>query len=603
MSWKWQFAALGLILVSFVSAMLLDRMASSSAIASSNSTSTPLLTFVEVQKDGVYGVDGLYEATSVAVSPDGKHVYATGSFEDEVAVFSRNPMTGALNFVEVQKRGVGGVDGLENPITVTVSPDGGHLYVTGQHDAVAAVFSVGPWTVTKTSDTNDGVCDSDCSLREAIAVASPGDTVSVPAGTYTLTLGSELAIDKDLALIGAGAATTIIEAFGTRRQVDPSSVPKLRIFNVSCCVVAIYGVTIRHGDVTLEGGAILNYGTLNLTDSVVSDNISIGKGGGIANHAVLTILNSTIRGNLATSSAATRSGGGIWNGDQATLEVTNSTISGNSAIGPGGGIFDSGVTVAISNSTISSNVSDTSGGGISSENSALTMTNSTISGNRATLNGGGIRAVFHNAPKPLTEFRIINSTVVGNSALGGGGGIWAHSTTTVFNTIIANSLTGGDCQIDQLGSKTLYTFGTNLASDGTCFHSWDTQQIQGVDPLLGPLQDNGGPTFTHALLPGSQAIDSGSEYFDWGPTWKFPTTDQRGVLRPKGAANDIGAFEFDPAAIPTATPRRRQRPRQHQLRQLPARLKLFRASPAGDSSCWPPPSPPSCSAGLGSEGE
>ncbi len=107
----------------------------------SRNTTTGALTFVEVQKDGVGGVDGLNGAYSVSVSPDGKHLYAAGAFDDAVAVFSRNSTTGALTFVEVQKDGVGGVDGLDLAVSVTVSPDGKHLYAAGAGDDAVAVLS------------------------------------------------------------------------------------------------------------------------------------------------------------------------------------------------------------------------------------------------------------------------------------------------------------------------------------------------------------------------------------------------------------------------------------------------------------------------------
>ena len=102
----------------------------------------PFLTFVEVHKDGVGRVDGLDGADSVTVSPDGSHLYAAGFDDDALAVFSRNSTTGALTFLEVQVDGVAGVDGLDYAYSVTVSPDGKHLYVAAWIDDAVAVFSV-----------------------------------------------------------------------------------------------------------------------------------------------------------------------------------------------------------------------------------------------------------------------------------------------------------------------------------------------------------------------------------------------------------------------------------------------------------------------------
>jgi 6-phosphogluconolactonase (cycloisomerase 2 family) len=97
---------------------------------------TGMLTFVEVQRDGAGGVDGLHGAVSLAISPDGKHLYVAGQLDDAVAVFGRDPNSGALAFVEVHKYGVGGVDGLNDATSLTVSPDGKNLYATGGGDSV-----------------------------------------------------------------------------------------------------------------------------------------------------------------------------------------------------------------------------------------------------------------------------------------------------------------------------------------------------------------------------------------------------------------------------------------------------------------------------------
>ncbi|MBI1878840.1 MAG: beta-propeller fold lactonase family protein [Chloroflexi bacterium] len=110
------------------------------AVFSRNAT-TGKLTFVEVKKDGVGGVDGLNGAASVAVSPDSESVYVSSALDNAVAVFSRNPITGALTFVEFEQDGVGGVDGLNFSQGVTVSPDSNHVYVTGRQDNAVAVFS------------------------------------------------------------------------------------------------------------------------------------------------------------------------------------------------------------------------------------------------------------------------------------------------------------------------------------------------------------------------------------------------------------------------------------------------------------------------------
>ena len=366
-------------------------------------------------------------------------------------------------------------------------------------------------TVAKTGDTSDGVCDADCSLREAIAAADSGDTIIIPVGIYTLTMGTELIIDKSLTLIGAGFSDTIIEAAALSpipNPNEPIEVADFRVFNILAGHnVSISSLTIRHGKTTSgNGGGIRNRGTLTLTNAIVSRNFAY-QGGGIGNEANLTVTDSTIRGNTAQTP-----GGGINNWGALTLR--NSTVSGNHAHNAGG-LFNSGGTITLTNSTISGNTANVSGGGIfNSTGGWLIVTNSTITDNTAT-------------------------------SAGMGGGIHRFDgTVTLTNTIIAGNANPNspDCS----GSPT--SLGHNLIGDNSgCSFSPSTSDLVNVDALLGPLQDNGGPTLTHALLPGSPAIDAGDDSM-------APATDQRGISRPQGAASDIGAYEFEPTPVPTPTP-------------------------------------------------
>lgn len=345
--------------------------------------------------------------------------------------------------------------------------------------------------VTKSDDTNDGVCDDDCSLREAIAVVSSGGTITVPAGTYTLSSGFELRVGRNLKLMGAGADSTIIQA-----ATEPG-VAVSRVFNILGASVDISGVTIRHGriDTGFGGGGVRNTGILTLVDSTITDNTARTAGGGILSVvATLTLVNSTISNNTSKDSV----GGGIYV-ERGPLTVTNSTVANNTSTGGGGGL----------------------GGGVFISSGTVTFTNSTISNNNASLTGGGI---YNGGVLTLT-----NTTVSGNTAVNGGGVDNFYGTTAnLVNTIIANN-SGGDCR------ESLSSQGHNLDSDGTCGLS-GPGDLSNTDPLLGPLQDNGGPTFTHALLPGSPAIDAGDDT-------AAPATDQRGIARPQGAASDIGAYE------------------------------------------------------------
>jgi len=143
---------------------------------------TGALTFVEREKDGVDGVDGLAWARSVAVSLDGGHVYVAGYGDDAVAVFGRDGVTGALTFVEMQQDGVGNVDGLNGADAVTVSPDGGHVYVASANGDAVAVFSRDGATgalsfVEVHKDTDPGVDGLDNAT--SVAVSSDGSHVYV----------------------------------------------------------------------------------------------------------------------------------------------------------------------------------------------------------------------------------------------------------------------------------------------------------------------------------------------------------------------------------------------------------------------------------------
>jgi 6-phosphogluconolactonase (cycloisomerase 2 family) len=150
----------------------------------SRDASTGALSFVEQDKDGVGGVDGLDGAIGVAASPDGAHVYAAGELDDAVATFSRDPATGALSFVEQDKDGVGGVDGLDAALGVTASPDGAHVYVTGAEDDAVATFSRDPATgaLTFVEQAKDGVGGVD-------GLAGANGVTASPDGAHVYVTG------------------------------------------------------------------------------------------------------------------------------------------------------------------------------------------------------------------------------------------------------------------------------------------------------------------------------------------------------------------------------------------------------------------------------
>lgn len=291
------------------------------------------------------------------------------------------------------------------------------------------------------------------------------------------------------------------------------------------------------------GGGIRSRGVITLTDSTVSGNSAGVAGGGIFNQQGANITGSTLSGNSADS------GGGIYGG---AVSLTNSTLTGNSAVnGLGGGIYSQLVT--LTNSTLSGNSASTDGGGIFARGGIVT--GSTLSGNSADRSGGGI----YNAQGDLT---LTNSTLSGNSAhstsVFGGGGIsmaGPGSLTLTNATISANdaALYGSAGGIFATESALITADNSILAGNtvaGTIMGqdvrpriNYGLDDLIGGDPKLGPLGNNGGPTQTMLPLPGSPAIDNGSDVLCGASP--VDGVDQRGIARPQGARCDIGAVETD----------------------------------------------------------
>ena len=294
--------------------------------------------------------------------------------------------------------------------------------------------------------------------------------------------------------------------------------------------ITITGGRAEGGGISV-GGGIWNEGTLMLTDCTVSRNranlgtepVETVGGGGIFG-GPLTLVRSTVSENRTTGlgDADDEGGGGIYG--SATL--IDSTVSGNTTRGNGGGIFSHG-TVVLINSTVSANEAGGMGGGIEVR-AELIMTNSTVSGNTASESAGGVFADFG-------TLTVINSTIAGNSSVDASirGGEW-----TVTGTLIE-----GVCSFVVMSSGA-----HNIESpNDTCGFDQATDQVEvtAEQLALGPLQDNGGPTETHALGEGSVAIDviplEDCVDADGAPL----ATDQRGEPRPEtgGTLCDVGALE------------------------------------------------------------
>jgi hypothetical protein len=358
---------------------------------------------------------------------------------------------------------------------------------------VSALFmALAPTAVAATTWYVNGVRGSDSNNCKSplAACKTIGHTVSLAHSGDSIMVAAttytenNLTIGSSLTIVGAGAQTTIIDGGNTGRVLTISIGAR----------VTLGGLTIRNGGGSCRfcfPSGIFNLGALKINNSTVSGN----RYGGIISEGgtgTLTINNSTLSGNK---------GIGVANVNGGTLTINNSTISGNGAPSEiGGGIFNNGTTT-INNSTISGNTAN-QGGGIANYGGTVTISNSTVSGNTA----GSIGGIYG-------EARLQNSIVANNS--------------------------GGNCT-GGAGSN-----GYNLSSDNTCnFHG--SGDRNNTDPKLGPLQNNGGPTQTMALLAGSPAIDAGNPSGCKDSSGHLLTTDQRGMPRhdPEDTGGcDMGAYE------------------------------------------------------------
>ena len=427
---------------------------------------------------------------------------------------------------------------LDVPFSLTSDQRGtGFVRRRGPHVDIGAYESGLSVVVTTTNDHDDGACTAaDCTLREAINatnVAGSGEISFAPGVTGTIQLESGLPIvARNLSVQGPGA-----DLLKVRRNNGGN----YRIFTISNS--SSKGPWVTFAGLTVTNGRIQ------------TGNFPNDSGGGILNdRGSLLLEQCAVLGNTAVGDASY--GGGIFN-NEGTLEVRESTVAGNAGHF-GGGVATRtngqvGCYVNLYASTINGNAAQGGdGGGLYSEakNSGSSMhveaTNCTISGNSAIPagfsggNGGGIfnfGSIFGTA-----ELWLLDCTLSGNSA-STAGGVYNHSfsaTANLYlrNTILKNAAAGGN--LNSTGQITSY--GNNLCDDNAGGPSGSGPggflnqigDIRQTDPLLGPLQNNGGRTQTHALLNGSPAINAGANDFD-------NLVDQRDFSRPD--TNDIGAFE------------------------------------------------------------
>ena len=460
------------------------------------------------------------------------------------ATLEQSPAGADEYFLDLSK--TTGSDGVYT-LTLTAEGSGITAISTGDpmtSDAIESWATITTITVNTMNDTvdvspGDGVvADSsgNVSLRAAIMEANAlagDDVVVLPAGEYTLSIGGvgeDFGASGDLDVRDVGSRLTIRGAGADVTTIDAASLE--RVFHVFAgATLDIEGVTITGGLVTgsEDGGGLRNDGgTVTITDSVITGNVSQDDAGGINNTGNLTLTRVTVSDN-----SAARTGGGVRNSGQ--LTIVESTIGGehdatdplapdfrNTAVLGGGGIINlTGGTLTASNSTISGNVSTTSQGAGLFSIGRGTLTNVTVSNNEAAAEGGGIAVAGG-----LTELR--NTVVAGN--------VSTTSTVDIFDATAGASLdsSGNNLIGDNTGAAVAFPDpapnpNPNLNGDfvGTA--------ATPIDPLLGALTDNGGATLTHSPLFGSPLIDAG------GLT--SSVLDQRGITRDLNGV-DIGAVEF-----------------------------------------------------------
>ena len=384
-------------------------------------------------------------------------------------------------------------------------PDGGTTQGSLRLDLVRVQPVPPPTEITVTSSSDSG----DGSLRQALDDIAIGGTISF-----------------DPALAGS--------------TIQLTSGPLVPVSDVTIDASAAPGISIDGG--AADRVLIVDAGlTVNLSELTVTNGYGFQLAGCVLNNGSLTLDHVTVTGCLMTTDGGDfwQGGGGIYNGAGSSLSLFDSTVSNNNSGWAGGGVyafFDTDVFVE--RSTVSGNIAIDVGGGFRGLGD-LVILNSTVSGNTSTAwHGGG--GVFTDG---VTD--VINSTVVENLAPAGtAGGLFvgtfgdAAATLNVVNSIVGNNADFG-CFLAPFGAGPvqLNSIGNNVFTDATCNPVASDQVV--ADPGIGPLQDNGGPTLTHGLQPGSPAIDAANAAY-------CPATDQRGVLRPQGGGCDVGSFELAP---------------------------------------------------------
>jgi CSLREA domain-containing protein len=414
--------------------------------------------------------------------------------------------------------------------------------------------SAASFTVTSPADVHDanpgdGICETatgnrTCTLRAAIeetnALSGTNQITLQPNVKYLLTLHDQYAaldLFNTVTIEGNGA---IVDGNGSALGYEV-----LRI--VEFANVTLNDLTVQNGDVTANGhgfaGGIENLSQLTLNRCKVLNNSYGGSSAGAAitnrtgagGSGYLTVFDSVISGNSS----------GI--GSSRGMLLVRTAISGNA--GSGVSIVNASQDVRIVEST----VSDNTAGGITIDSAGtLSIVNSTISSNRSNDVGGGIYVYGGEAVglyNTTVTRNLANALGTGSAAQGGGVYVAAGSTLSAANSIVAQNeviirtVPSFVVGFDECGG-TLTSLGNDILQYVDSTHCTLTGAVTIADPGLGPLQNNGGPTHTHALQMGSVAIDAGNTGGCFDENGSALTNDQRGLARPSGAHCDIGAYEL-----------------------------------------------------------
>ncbi|MBM7059917.1 hypothetical protein JQX08_04295 [Pseudomonas sp. UL073] len=418
--------------------------------------------------------------------------------------------------------------------------------------------------VTRADDQSDGVCNSQCTLRDAVISANRlggSNRILLAAGTYTLQLpppGGEdgQIFDEDqnangdlditagsLSLIGVGTAQTLIDGGGIDRILEVLGGASL----------TVQDLTLRNGRTSTNGGAIENLGSLLVRRVLLQDNLAFdsfgrGEGGAIANNGTLEVYNSTFERNRADFGDSGHAwGGAIFNSGTLLVRDSlfrNNITNGDDVVALGGAIFNTG-NADVARCAFLLHRSDGPGIVIRNDgNGVFKLTNVTISGKNAIGERDNDSVVANGSYFPMfggtPSMTLINVTIADNLALG----VLNYGNLLVRNSLIAgngNESIGVSNCLNGPGA-TYQARGLLLGTDtGNCTADILTNDAETFTKVLYPLADNNSTLPTHALRPASPAVDSG--------VGSCTSHDQRGSMRPRDgnndgvAACDLGAYE------------------------------------------------------------